>query len=121
MKSRLNGKNKIIAINTWAVPLMRYGAGIIKRTVAELDEMDWNTRKIMTINTEFHPKSNVDRLYVTGSKGGRGLICCRSCVSTKENSLGWYLVNHSEPLLIAVRESIILPGCDKAMKSIEKD
>ena len=30
MKSRLNGRNKIIAINTWAVSLMRYGAGIVK-------------------------------------------------------------------------------------------
>ena len=104
MKSKLNGKNKIKAMNTWAVSSMRYGAGIIKWTVAELDEMDRKTRKIMTINKEFHPKSDVDRLYVTRSKGGRGLIGCKSCVITEENSLGWYLMNHSEPLLIAVRE-----------------
>ena len=39
MKSRLHGRNKIIAINTWAVSLMTYGAGIIKWNVAELDEM----------------------------------------------------------------------------------
>ena len=30
LKSKLNGKNKIQAINTWAVAVMRYGAGIIK-------------------------------------------------------------------------------------------
>ena len=30
MKSRLNGKNKIKAMNTWAVSSMRNGAGIIK-------------------------------------------------------------------------------------------
>ena len=29
MKSRLSDKNKIIVINTWAVSLMRYGAGIV--------------------------------------------------------------------------------------------
>ena len=28
-------------------------------------------------------------------------------------------MNHSEPLLIAVRESNTLPGCDKAMKPTE--
>ena len=28
-------------------------------------------------------------------------------------------MNHSEPLLIAVRESKTLPGCDKAMEPIE--
>ena len=61
MKSKLNGKSKIKAMNTWAVSSIRYGAGIIKRTVAELDEMDRKTRKIMTINKEFHPKSDVDR------------------------------------------------------------
>ena len=29
LKSILNGRNKIQAINTWAVALLRYGAGII--------------------------------------------------------------------------------------------
>ena len=87
MKSRLRGRNKIMAMNTWAVCLMRYGAGIIKWNVAELDEMDRKTRKIMTLNKEFHPKSDVDRLYVTQSKGGRALIGCKTCVVTEENSL----------------------------------
>ena len=32
IKSRLNGGNKIIAINTWGVSLMRYDAGIVKWT-----------------------------------------------------------------------------------------
>jgi len=29
LKSALNGKNIIIAINTWAIPLIRYTDGII--------------------------------------------------------------------------------------------
>ena len=29
LKSKLDGKNKIQAINTWAVALLRYGVGII--------------------------------------------------------------------------------------------
>ena len=32
MKNRLNGRNKIMAINTWAVYLVRYGAGTVKGT-----------------------------------------------------------------------------------------
>ena len=36
MKSHLNGKNKIKAANTWAVSLMRYGAGTIKWNKEEL-------------------------------------------------------------------------------------
>ena len=30
IKSTLNGKNKIIVMNTWAVSLMEYDAGIVK-------------------------------------------------------------------------------------------
>ena len=36
MKSRLNGRNKIIAINTCGVSLMRCGAGIVKWTKVNL-------------------------------------------------------------------------------------
>ena len=85
-------------MNKWAVSIMKYGAGIIEWTVAQLDKMDQNTRKCMVINKECHTKSNVNQLYVTRSKGGRGLIGCKHCDITEENSLGWYLMNHSEPL-----------------------
>ena len=36
LKSTLNGKNKIQAINTWVVAVLRYGAGIINSKVDEL-------------------------------------------------------------------------------------
>ena len=49
LKSKLNGKNKIQAINTWAVALLRYGAGIINWKVVELKQMDRTTRKILTM------------------------------------------------------------------------
>ena len=29
LKSKLNGRNKIMALNTWAVSILRYGAGIL--------------------------------------------------------------------------------------------
>ena len=43
MKSKLNGGNVIKAINTWATPLIRYGAGIIDWTKNEIDEIDRKT------------------------------------------------------------------------------
>ena len=27
LKSKLNGRNKIMALNTWTVPILRYGVG----------------------------------------------------------------------------------------------
>ena len=47
MKSRLTSRNKIIAITTWAVSFMRYGAGIVKCTKSKLDR---KTRRVLTLN-----------------------------------------------------------------------
>ena len=60
-------------------------------------------KKIMTMNGELHPKGDVDRLYVTRMKGGRGLISCESCISSEKNNLGWYLDNATEQLLIGAK------------------
>ena len=45
LKSKLNGKNKIQAINTWAVAMLRYGAGIINWKVDELKKNGQNNEK----------------------------------------------------------------------------
>ena len=91
MKSKLNDRYKIQATNSWAVSLMRYGAGIVQWNTNELQEIDKRTRKVMTIDKELHPRSDVARIYVTRTKVGRGLIRCEDCVKGEENDLGWYV------------------------------
>ena len=59
MKSKLKGRNKIMAINIWAVSLMKYGAGILKWNKNELQMIGSITRKVMIISKEFHPMSDV--------------------------------------------------------------
>ena len=71
LKSKLNGGNSIKAINSWAVPVIRYTAGIIDWTKSELDELDRKTRKIMSANRALHPQSDVDRLFLPRKIGGR--------------------------------------------------
>ena len=105
LKSTLNGRNKIMALNTWAVSILRHGAGILKWNKNERQEMDRKTRKSMTMNKELHPRSDVARLYVSWKNGGRGLIGCEISVKSEENGLGWYIKNNIEPLLAAVRTS----------------
>ena len=46
LKSKLNAKNKIQAINTWAVVQLRYGAGIINWKVVRLKKMDRATERL---------------------------------------------------------------------------
>ena len=60
---------------------MRYSAGIVDWTKAELDEVDRKTRKMMTMHGMLHPRSNVCRLYLPRAEGGRGLISVADTVS----------------------------------------
>ena len=39
LKSKLNGKNKITAINAWAVAVLRHGAGILQWKESELKDV----------------------------------------------------------------------------------
>jgi len=49
LQSKLNGGNTIGAVNTWAVSLVHYTAGIINWRKDEMEAMDRKTRKMMTI------------------------------------------------------------------------
>ena len=108
LKSKLNGKNKIQGINTWAVALVRYSGGILDWKNDELKKIDRQTRKMMTMYGALHPKSDVDRLYLPRKIGGRGLISCEKCIRAEENNIGWYIKNVVEPLLMAVRQGEIV-------------
>ena len=108
LKSRLSGKNIIIAINTWAVSLLRYGAGLINWTKNELQELDRKTRKKLTMYGAFHPKSNVNRLYLTRKEGGRGLIGAEETVRSEENNLGWYVINNDHEIMRLIEKEGIL-------------
>ena len=74
LKFRLNSGNLFCAINKWAVSLFRYSVGILEWTKAELQEIDLRTQKRLTIYKGMHRRSDVDRLYVERSEGGRGLM-----------------------------------------------
>ena len=74
LKSKFNGGNSIRAINSWAVPVIRYTAEIVDWTQAKLEDLDLKTRKLMTANHALHPPGDVDRLYLPRQTGGRGLL-----------------------------------------------
>ena len=103
LKSKLNGRNKIMALDTWAVSIMRCDAAILKWNKNELQEMDRKARKFMAMNKELYPRSDAAWLYVSRKNGGRGLTACENYVKSGENSLGWYVKNNVEPLLVAIR------------------
>ena len=108
LKSKLNGGNIVSAINSRAVSIVRYGAGIIKWTKNELEELDRKTRKLMSMYGAKHPKADVDRLYLKRCDGGRGLTGVEDCVQAEVNSLDKYLSVSEEKMLKEVSLSSTL-------------
>ena len=108
LKSKLNGTNCIKAINSRAVSLVRYSAGILKWTKEDVQNMDRKTRKLLTIYRAFHPKGDVDRLYFERKKGGRGLIGVEDCVNIEVESLRQYVQQSDEKLLKEVNDESML-------------
>ena len=80
MESKLNRGNLVRRVNTWAVPLLRYSAAFVSWRKSELQVIDRKTKKLFTIYGALHPKSDVDRLYITRKEGGRGVISTEDCV-----------------------------------------
>ena len=59
LETKLNSRNLIKGINTWAVPLIRYSRPFLKCTRDELRQMDQRTRKLMTIHKALHPRDDI--------------------------------------------------------------
>ena len=71
--SELSDYNKATANNTFATPVITPTVGIVDWTIAEIEQLDIKTRKKLTLSGSFHPNSDIDKLYISRSKGGRGL------------------------------------------------
>ena len=105
LKTKLSGKNKIMAVNTWAVATLRNSTGVVYWKVDKLNELDRKTRNMMILHGALHPKSDVDRLYLPRQKGGKGLICCEMCVKVEKTNLAWYVKNSNARLMEGVRKT----------------
>ena len=62
LKSKLNGENIILAINSRAFSILNYEAGMVSWTEMELEELDQRTGKLMTMYGAHHPKAGNNRL-----------------------------------------------------------
>ena len=122
LKTKLNGGNIISAINSRAVSIVRYGAGIIKWTKDEFEELDRKTRKLMSMYGAQHPRADVDMLYLRRCDGGRGLIGVEDCVQAEVNSLDKYLSASEEKMLkeVSLSSSLENKKHGKSKEDIQK-
>ena len=93
----------VTAINSRAVSVIRYSAGIIGWTEKELKDLDRKKRKLMTLHCMLHKKGDVDRLYLKRAEGGRGLISVEDCALIERNCLYNYVSESEENMLKVVK------------------
>ena len=110
LKSGLQGKNCFQAINTWAVPVTRYGAGIITWTKKELTEIDRKTRNLLRVHRAHHPQGDVDRLYVSRKQGGRGLQSIEEVVIREQNAMTTFFTETPDAELVTLRPHLEKEG-----------
>ena len=117
LKTELNSKNKIQALNTLAVPVVTYSFNVIDWNLSDIQRMDTKTRKLLTSNRMHHPKADVDRIYLARKKGGRGLI--QLALAYKTTTIGFYtyLNTTSDWMLEIVRKH---DSC-KNLHSVKKE
>ena len=103
LETKLNSRNLIKGINTWAAPLVRYSGPFLKWTRDKLKQMDQRTRKLMTMHKALHPRDNVARQYVSRKEGGGGLASIKDSVDASIQRLKDYMQKHEGGLITATR------------------
>ena len=105
LETKFSSKNLIKGIDTWDVPLVRYSGPFLKWTKDELKQMDQRIRTLMTMHKALHPRDDVDRLYVSRKKEGRGLASIKDSVDASIQRLENYIEKHERGLITAIRNN----------------
>jgi len=92
-KTQLTNKNKIVAINQLAVPVLNYSFGVVDWPQNEIDKLDVKTRKILTLHKITYRNQCLDRIYLPRKKGGLGLTEINHAHRAAIVSLGQYLTS----------------------------
>ena len=74
LKTKLNAKNTIKAINTYATPLLTFSFGIVKWMPTDLEKFQTKTRALLIRYRFHHPRAAKERLTLPRQMGDRGLI-----------------------------------------------
>jgi hypothetical protein len=104
LKTKLNGKNTIKAINTYAIPVLTFSFGIVKWTPTDLENLQIRTRALLTRYRMHHPRAAKERLTLPQHTGGRRMADITRLHDKQVKLLQTYFLNKqtSSPLHAAV-------------------
>jgi hypothetical protein len=99
--SNLHGRNKVLAHNTFAIPVLTPTFAVLEWTKEEVLEIDVMTRKQLTMSGSFHINGDIDRLYSNRKEGGRGLKSVYDTYITR-------IISVAEHVIAAARNNHLL-------------
>ena len=136
--SELLDYNKVIAHNSFAFPVITPTVGIVDWTNHDINHLDIKRRKILCITGNFHPNSDIDKLYISRKKGRRGLkeiktmhesrlIAIRQhlLINNSRNNIMGYVIECEQSSIIKVGNELltnknITENPDEKPKSLNK-
>jgi len=108
LRSHLNARNMVCAINVYVLPIIRYSLPVLMWPVSELQYLDRRTRKLLTMSRALHPRVDVDHLYMPRCRGGRGLKNVEDVVKEEQCGVYEYLTHSEDPWLQVVLRLVFL-------------
>ncbi|KAF2891214.1 hypothetical protein ILUMI_14959 [Ignelater luminosus] len=122
LKRELNSKNRMLAIGEIAVPVLQYSFGVVNWKIKELENIDRETRKMLTTYKMHHLKADVDCLYTSRKDGGRGLMQVVGAYKAAIINLSYYLHSKENDKYVGLIKRIDqdLPAGQSIMKIARK-
>ena len=117
LKSELNARKKIAAINTLAVPVILYSYGVIDWKLDEIQNLGRMTRKQPWMNQILAMKADVDRIYLPYQEAGRSLMNLEKEYKATMIGLQTYMTNKDDIQI----QAVLRHQNSKALNSVPKE
>lgn len=98
LNTQLSAKNKMTAINIWAIPAFIYTAGVLTWSRTDLERLDRKTRTTLTQYCVLHPNSAIERLYIPRRESGRGLSSLENVYLKEESRIKTFFLQSNLPV-----------------------
>ena len=103
LRSELNTRNRIDAINSLALPVVTYSFTTTNWSLTEIKKVDTKIRKLLTMYQMHYLKSDVNKLKLPRKEEGRGLVQLES-LKTSVIGMDTYLNNTNDWMLKVVKK-----------------
>ena len=98
LTSELSTYNKVIAHNSFGVPVVVPTFGILDWSIQGIKDLDIKTRKQLTMSRNLHRNSDIDLLCIQRNLGGRGLRQLQRVFENQIISIRQYLLRNRDKI-----------------------